>query len=129
MYTANSLRTIAKLLGGKPSVTQKKSKDEKEKYLRQPHSDSQKDMQLNDNDMIPNPQLPACEYNYAEPTMIEIIYISQQRRGTARHKGQTEFHTKCSITAQMVTPTVEVHKGDLDYYCSIITEGIFEPKE
>ena len=63
MFTANPFRTITKLLGDKRSGTLKKSRNEIEDYLRQTHSDPQKGVQLDDNHMLPNPPLPASEFN------------------------------------------------------------------
>ena len=68
-------RAITKLLGDKRSRTLKKSKDEIEEYLRQTHNVPQKVLQLDDNDMQPNPPLPASEFSYAEPTMKELMDI------------------------------------------------------
>ena len=81
MFTANPFRTITKLLGDKRSGTLKKSREEIVDYLRQSNSDTQKDVQLDDNDMLSNQPLPAFEFNYAEPTMREMIDIPRKARG------------------------------------------------
>ena len=67
-------------MGDKRSGTPKKSKEEIEEYLRQTHSDPQKDVPLEKNGKLPKPPLPASEFNNTEPTMRAMMDILKKTR-------------------------------------------------
>ena len=52
-----------------------KSKEDVEEYLKQSHSDPMKCVALDDTEMLPNPPPTASKFNYALPTMSEMIEI------------------------------------------------------
>ena len=90
-------------------------------------------MQLDDNDMLPNPPLPASEFNYAEPTMREMMDILRKARaGSAPGPNGVPYKVNkyCPRLVRRLWKLIKViwRRGHVPD-CWTVSEGIFAPKE